>query len=274
MINKNTNNVSDIIVENLMTPENIGKAIDLLSETLPLLFEVMLKRLEQTQDLLSKKIDQIILRDIYSAFGAIKDATSTLNEETKQIRLKFAEESLLRNTGLDPSIETGGYSNSHWMAQSHHGLMQICSLRRDSKIAVKHLLNTYICDPRDARKTLSPEIFVKVFQPMCKEIYKWEEEQITEINKSSFSKNIILRKVFSVGKFGIKGAASAVTYYYSKNRSALSWANNATEELKKEWKEATPEEFKVMALNELSRQVEEKLDDKCKEIGIILHTKV
>lgn len=266
-----------LTLEAIATPENIRIALEILKEILPPLTEILKERLaEQTSAIgvLSQKIDQLITREIHAGLNAIKDATSTTNEETKKIRLRFAEEQLLKNTQLDPRLATGGKKNGYWMAQSHQGLMNICLVRGDNKIAHKHLLSAFECDPRLARTKF---VWKKIFEPECRKVYEWFDEEEEKINNNPFKGRVALRKAGAVAKFAGKGGMVAVSWWLNKGKpggrmpvGAPQVLNQAQQELSEDWEEATPEKYRQMALEKLSVELENKIDERCREYALQL----
>lgn len=269
-----------LTLESIATPENFRIALEILKEILPPLTEIMKERLiEQTAaiGLLSQKIDQLITREIHAGLSAIQDATSTTNEETKQIRLRFAEEQLLKNTQLDFKLETGGKKNGYWMAQSHLGLVNICLVREDSKIAHKHLLSIFVCDPRLARTKLAPEIWKKIFKPECKKVYDWFDEENEKINNSPFKARVALRKAGAVAKFAGIGGMVALSWWFSRGKpgggmpvGAPRTLNLATQELSDDWEDATPERYRQNAFEKLKIELENKIDERSREYALQL----
>lgn len=260
-----------------VSQENLRIALEILKEVLPQVVEILRERfLEQTAalNLLSQKIDQLVTREIYAGFSSIKDAIDTTNAETKQLRLRFAEEQLLKNTHLDPELKTGSRKNSYWMAQSHYGLMNICLIREDSKIAYKHLLSIFRYDPRLARTKLIPEIWEKIFKPECKEIYNWFDEESKKIENNKYTVRVALDRTFAVAKFaGKSGFVASMWLLNSKtnnrnptiNTSSMYALTKAQEELSEEWEEISPEEHRFDALYKLREQLDNKIDSKCCE---------
>lgn len=121
-------------------------------------------------NMLHAKSDQIIIREIKSAFDAINDALNSNNKLTRETRLKFAEEFLLKNTRLNPALETEGRGNHIWIALSNFGLAYICYLRYDQRLAARHLLKVFVDAPRMARKELAKDVFESIFEPNCRDI--------------------------------------------------------------------------------------------------------
>jgi len=161
---------------------------------------------------LLKKSDQLIFREILSAFDALNDAISTNNEQTRKIRLDFAEKTLLNNTNLDISLDTAGFSNSYLVALVNYGLAFVCSLREDQLIASRHLIKMFEVSPRTARKELAPEIYEKLFKQKCEEILAQENYEESS-NPKCEQNNILaqppgwLKVTVTVGIMGIIGPA-------------------------------------------------------------------
>ncbi len=140
-----------------------------------------LDHIQSQLESLIKKSDQLILREIKSAFDAIADSFLSDNAETKAIRSSFAEECLLRNTRLDPALTTAGQPNTYWIALANYGLAHLCILRNDRKIAGRHLLRMFIADPHNARLNMAPYIYDAVFKPRCSLLYFKHNEIDTKL---------------------------------------------------------------------------------------------
>ena len=182
-------------------------------------------------------LDQLILREIKSAYEAISDALVTNNEQTKNVRLNYAEESLLKNTSLDPALKTGEFYNAYLMALAHYGLAFVCVLRKDNQIAAKHLLRTYKFDPNISRTKLTPILFEEIFKPKCSNaaaVTSW------------------------VGMVAVGFAVPAA-------RGAAMQANNVAGKL---WNSSTPEHYRIGDMEDLEKELELKLDDRCREIAL------
>lgn len=123
-------------------------------------------------DAVQKQLVQLILREVKAAFDALEDAKRTTNVATATARLRFAEDSFLRNTRLDPSIMLGGFAPTAIMAMAHQGLATICALRHDHELAERHLLRLFILEPRLARTELNPGLYEALFRPKCEDIYE------------------------------------------------------------------------------------------------------
>ena len=171
----------------------VGNSLD--PETVKLIMELAVPLLEELVEKISKnqsyiksileKVDQIFLRDISSAFDAINDATLTNNEAARERRLNYAEEQLLRCTGLniDSKNNIGKYSPAYWVALSHFGLFTVSKLRGDKILAVRHVLKTYLAEPKIARTNHFPGVYRRLFLPKCIDVDNWYNAKLAEINK-------------------------------------------------------------------------------------------
>lgn len=126
--------------------------------------------IDNNLNILNAKSDQVITKEIKSAFDAINDALYSNNNLSRENRLKFAEVFLLKNTRLNPTLETEGRGNNIWIAFSNFGLSYICFLRNDQRLAARHLLKVFVDAPRMARKELAKDIFESIFEPNCRDI--------------------------------------------------------------------------------------------------------
>jgi hypothetical protein len=213
------------------------------------------------------KIDQLITREIKSAFKAIQDACISNNEETKKLRLKFAEEQLLKNTMLDVSQSTEGQSNNYWMAVCHYGLTLLCVVRGDHEISERHAASVFQHAPREAREKLLPEVWEIVFQPKCHEIYQWYEEKKQDLLNQDFSSDVSLAKAIAVAKFaGLSGVAVGIALLLGGQGGGF----GATQTLKKakkgldsDMRHANPQQYRDEAIKNLEQILENKLDERC-----------
>jgi hypothetical protein len=270
-----------LTLESFATPENFRIVLETLQEILPTLTEILKERLvEQTKAIveISQKFDQLITREIHGGLDAINDAASSSNDETKHIRLRFAEEQLLKNTQLDPKLETAGKRNGYWMAQSHQGLMNICLLRDDGKIANKHLLSMFECDPHLARTKLAPEVWKQIFEPECQQIYDWYKKEQEKIANDPFKGRVTLRKAGAVAIFAAKGGLIATSWWLNKGKpggggmpaGGTVIIDQAKQKLSEDWEDATPERYRQNALEKLDKVLEAKLDERCRQYAIKL----
>jgi hypothetical protein len=234
--------------------------------------EAMVKQL----NILIQKSDQLISREIKAAYEALDDALITSNIKTREIRLNFCEENLLKNTNLDPGLTTGGFSNKYWMALAHNGLAFVCTLREDSNLAAKHLIKIYECDPRLARQKLLPELYVQLFQPQCKNVFDWHEKELKSINESNFVPMNALVKTgavaIAIGSI-VAGFSLALNTRNGFSSSQNSFAGSRIAQggfkiAEEVWKNSNNiESFRQDARNKLYKQLEDKLDERCQEIA-------
>lgn len=126
------------------------------------------------------KQDEQILSNLKSAYTAIEDAIQTPNKQTKKQRLLFAENALLPNTQLNPSLSTADRPNGHWIAIANYGLGFVCHLRGDDITAAKHFVRMFESDQQLARTKLAPKLYKDYFLPKYKEYIKYDKKSTNE----------------------------------------------------------------------------------------------
>jgi hypothetical protein len=135
---------------------------------------------------IENKLDNLVIREIQSAFKVIEGIRAINSEGMKERHLTDAESNLLRNISLDPKLITGGYYNYFWSGQAYYGLSLIALLRNENEDAARFLLQTFVISPRMARTTYSPKIYQQQFEPYCAgyfEKYNFEIKKVPEYNK-------------------------------------------------------------------------------------------
>ncbi|GAQ84179.1 Hypothetical [Klebsormidium nitens] len=162
-------------------------------------------QLRQGLSSLLQLAEQDVLRDLNSGLAALEDSIESQNEGTRQSRLQFAEQQLLRCTHLDPSLSTGGQPNTYLMAVAHHKLALAGTLRGDRVIAAKHILKCFIADPRAARLELAPDLYQQLFEPRCTDILEWRDQEYNKIAGKYASKWLNFQSHV------LKGASGAVS---------------------------------------------------------------
>ncbi len=218
-------------------------------------------------DLLNAKSDQMITREIKSAFDAIDDALESSNKETREIRLKYSEECLLKNTRLDPSLPTEGRQNNEWIALANFGLAYICIMRQDQELAAKHLLRTFLYDPRAARTELLSDIYSAIFKPKCNDLFQWHKEECSKVDNKDFNIEIFLDKTVAAGAGCVAiGAAVIGSSPYLRGLSYFS-SRNMGDWAQKKWNTSTSENKRRVAKIGLSIELESKIDIRCKSIA-------
>ena len=216
-----------------------------------------------TLNKIESKLDQMISREIKSSYDAISDALVTNNEITKSKRLDFAEDNLLKNTNLDPALKTGNIENIHLIALAHYGLAFVCTLRGDSAIAARHLLHIYEIAPSIARKELVPLIYENVLKDECSSIFGWYKEREREIGSDKFKLRTSIKKVGAVS-IGVVGTALGVVPFLVGKTSIV---YSSIEKAKTVWSDATPEEYRKSAQEDLRDELDKKLDNRCQEVA-------
>lgn len=207
-------------------------------------------------------LDELLLRELRSAYDALGDALISQNAQTQSIRLGYAEESLLRNSNLDPTRRTGQYENKSIMALAHFGLAHICALRSDSPLAAKHLLKVFALDPREARTRLAPEVFREVFLPKCADITTWYDQSLAAINRDSFAWHVFGRKASAVA-IGASAVLGAIAAGLARQRVPPT----VFRAFERTLNDSNPEEFRKAARERLRDEHENRLDAKCREVA-------
>ena len=224
---------------------------------------------EKLQEELSKiqaSIDQLIIKELVSAFDELSYAFITDNEETKRIRLNFAEENLLNNTGLNPLLSTGEIPNTRLMAMAHLGLSIISLLRDDNIMSTIHCLRAYEVAPNYARKNLLPEIYTDIFKPKCFDIFVWRSNSKKNIRNINFTSNIIGKKVWGSTLLVLGGLGTVLTL--SSRLPANAYAVNCLLGIAgKELDEANVSYFQKQAIKELDVELANKIDQRCQELA-------
>lgn len=247
------------------------ETIRVIVETAVPLIQELVKRIAESQSQIQevlKKVDQLILREINSAFDALRDATLTDNAETRERRLNFAEDQLLRCTGLELNTKIGGRPSAYWVGLSHFGLFTISKLRGDEMLAVRHVLKTFATDPETARASHFPEVYAKVFQPECTEERNWYVQRFLEVERDDFKGRVFAAKALKVGK-GIALAGFAIWAMTDRNTrvAAQVTANQQLQKLDGEMKEITPEKYREIMKEKVKAEFEEKLNQRCRSIA-------
>ncbi len=250
------------------------ETIKLILEVAIPLVEELVKRIAESQSQLQevlKKVDQLILREINSAFDALRDATLTDSAETKERRLNFAEDQLLRCTGLELNSKIGDHSSAYWVGLSHFGLFTISRLRGDDMLAARHVLKTFVSDPQTARTRYFPEVYASVFQPECSEERSWYVQRLAEVEGDDFKGRILAAKVLKVGKvlaiggFGIWGMTNPST------RVTAQYAmREGLDKTGEEWQQIIPEKYREEMKQRVKREFEEKLNLKCASCALAM----
>jgi hypothetical protein len=154
-------------------------------------------------DVVQQQLGQLILREVRAAFDALEDAQRTTNVGTAMARLRFAEDSFLKNTRLDPGVMFGGVKPTIIMAMAHQGLAAICALRHDDEMAERHLLRLFMVDPRLARTELNPGLYDALFLPKCEDIYE-------DYNRRDSERRLRDERRASTGLTGWSGAPALI----------------------------------------------------------------
>lgn len=270
-------------MQNPDKPQTVELIANLVIEISPELFSLLKeiiatnRQIESQLRILDKKLDNLILREIQSAFQIIDSLAYVESESMKDRHLTEAERSLLKNISLDPTLTTAGKNNSYWSAQSLYGLSLIALLRKEDIDAARFLLQTFLVCPSEARKTLAKRLYIEKIEPQCQSIkqeYETKLRKIPEYNKESRRlKGEITKIRIAQAAIGGLGIASKALQASAKSRninipdsilySAGQYVRNFNEEvddLKRQLEEVPTE-------RSLKSKYEDALDQKCKEIA-------
>jgi len=222
-----------------------------------------LKKISSDLDSLTKSVDELYLREIRSAFESLSDAYITKNDQTKNIRLRFAEESLLKNSNLDKTLTIGDYPSTNLMALSHYGLSIVCHLRNDNQMALKHILQTYKYSPRLASTELFPEFYetTGLHNEIIQKVNSWHAMEVKRLNNESFKGEELLRKG---GAVGLAAAAMAVTSIFGLPHIGLLAASGACNGI---IKDSDPAKLREKAIRGLEGNKKYKEDEFCSALA-------
>jgi hypothetical protein len=119
--------------DKLQTVELIAKlVVEISPELFSVLKEVVAtnRQVESQLKVIDRKLDNLVLREIQSAFQIIDSLAYVESEAMKDRHLTEAERNLLKNISLDPTLTTAGKSNSYWSAQALYGLSLNCAFEK------------------------------------------------------------------------------------------------------------------------------------------------
>jgi hypothetical protein len=122
--------------------------------------------------IIQAQTEQLILREVRAAFDALDDGRRSKNTAIVEARLRFAEDSFLKNTRLDPTSTLGGLTTTAIMLLAHQGLATICALRQDHEMAERHLLQLFVLDPRSARNEINPILYERRSPARCSSSFR------------------------------------------------------------------------------------------------------
>lgn len=245
------------------------------------LLRAKLSTIEGKLDRLKQQGDQAITRELLGAFEAISDSTQSRNSETVRSRLWFAEESLLRNTNLNPGLTTSGHSNSFLMMIAHIGLAYVSSLREDEAIAASHLLRAFAADPRNARTEFLEDLYLEIFEPKLGDVFRDHEENISALEAEIPLLADKVQKDILTGAALIAPAASlaaagtyAVAGLFLSDREKDIVKKVLVTEPAKSASARVVEAICEPKLAELNSSHEDRIDQRCREMAITLLQKV
>jgi hypothetical protein len=267
-------------LDNSQTVELVANLVIKLSpELFSLLKEIIATnhKVESQLRIIDKKLDNLILREIQSAFQIIDSLACVESESMKDRHLIEAERSLLKNISLDLTLTTAGKNNSYWSAQSLYGLSLIALLRKENLDATRFLLQTFLVCPSEARKTLAKKLYIEKIEPQCESLkkeYETELRKIPDYNKESrrLRGEIMKNRIAQVAMGGLVIASKALqTSVKSRNIvipdsvfqpavQHIKTANGEVDDMKRELEDIPTEKL-------LKSKYEKALDEKCKEIA-------
>jgi hypothetical protein len=259
---------ADVWEQLIHNPELIAKLAKVSLECL----EVMIKRIadrESKLKLLLQKADQMILREIASAFDDLNDAKNgTRVRSTRNRILKMAETKFRNNTNLNRKDNTGGQPNTYWMAQAHYGLAAIYAFRSEEKMASRHILRSFVADARQARLELAPELYERMFVPQCGDVSAWYKSEADSIAHKDFAAKI-LRKQIAAGGVAVLGVGAGIGLTWASLNPVLGVqaVANSFDKADDVWHEATVEYYRAEALKALDVERESRIDAKCAELA-------
>jgi hypothetical protein len=224
------------------------------------------KALNAKMSEIKSTIDDLVLREIKSAYDCIQDAIDTDNNKTREARFRAAEDNLLKNTRLSPERSTGRYSNTYLIALSHFGLAVICALRGDQKISARHILNLYTSEPRLARNKIAPDVYQELFLPKCSDLLRLHQQQIDEL----------AHQTSTIKEFGQKAAAAGLivggfaVFLATKSHTALREAGKNGEKMWNSAKYDISYEERERRTKKVKEELESALDKRCQELALEL----
>lgn len=149
-------------------------------------------QLQTSANRLQAAADQQVTREILGAFEAMTNAAEAVHDSTRERYLRFAEETLLRNTNLNPHLQTADKPNSEYIALVYSGLSSICLLREEQRLALKHILQAFRFDPKNCRAQYAPQVFDTCFREHCEDLDSWYETEEKRI-QSTYHSQVDLR---------------------------------------------------------------------------------
>jgi tetratricopeptide (TPR) repeat protein len=222
---------------------------------------------------LSVKTDYVFVRELLGAFDALKDFYITSNHESRQNRLRFAEECLSRNANLPPGEALAGHPSSYWEARARHGLAMIYEARGDLDLAARYVLQIFVADPRLGRSLLAPDVYVEIIKPQCMDIFARYDTELDKIYSADYKLLVFgsraLTALKGVGLLGVVGVnALAILSGRRGNPGMLSRTSDIIEQIQDEWDGVSESDFCSAAHARLNLSLEQWLDDRCREVAI------
>jgi hypothetical protein len=257
------------------TSEIIELIVKISPELLSLLKDVIRSNQDIEEKLtaenLGKKLDDLIVREIQSAFLIIEGVNNINSEKMKERHLDEAERCLLKNISLDPTLVTAGKNNSHWSAQAYYGLSLIASFRKEELDASRFVLHSFVLCPSEARNRFAKPLYLNAFEPHCQDIFQSYESEIKRLPEYLAKANEIKWKLAKermkwAGYFAMGAAGFFMLSGPARNTSMM--ASSQTVKAVGQQIGRLERELSLVPTEEsLKKDLEAKLDTKCRELA-------
>lgn len=246
--------------------------IEISPELFGLLKEVINsnRRIESRLEILNRKLDNLVVREIQSGLQLIDGLVDIESERMKETHLREAESSLLKNIGLDPNLTTADKPNGYWSAQAYYGLSLIALLRGEEKDAGRFLMQTFIVCPSEARESFGKKLYSETFEPQCQDItekYDREFQSLSRyLDQIKQIKWDITKKQMEKGGLALMGVVTffinspARTAGLVSSHQGVSNVDRQIQQLKTQLSQIPTEET-------LKSKLEEELDSRCREVA-------
>jgi tetratricopeptide (TPR) repeat protein len=253
------------------------KIIELVVEISPQLFALVKEVIKSNQEIeksqlqnISKKLDDLVIRDIQSAFLIIEGINNVDSKKMKMRHLDEAERSLLKNISLDPTLVTAGKNNSYWNAQAYYGLSLIATLRNEKSDAGRFLLQAFSLCPSEARNRFAKPLYLTAFEPHCRTIMEWYQSELKRIpdylaRASEIKWKINKERMKLAGIWALGGAGFLMMSGVNRNM-ALASAAQQSKAIEREMASLQSALRSVPTEATLKTALEAKLDAKCREL--------
>ena len=225
--------------------------------------------IKQQLNTIQAALDQLITREIKGGYEALANANISSHPTTKEKYLSFAEDCFLKNTSLDPQLQTNGKMNGYFIALAYYGLAILTAERGDLLLSARHLIRVFEFDPRSARTQLAPKVFEQYFKCHCSRAYEIGEREYKKTVERNYNAagDGVLGRIGSlatwiggvIGTFAIQNPAAFVT---------------AEKESARLWKENSPEKLKAAAIAKAEEYGQYEIDRRCCEIALEMMSRI